>query len=269
MLTPGRRILTRPQHLISIPPLTLQSTSRLTVEGMRIAELAEASGVPASTLRFYENAGLLPAERDANGYRRFGPEAVERLAFIGTAKRFGLPLEEIAEVVEVWADQACSAVRDELRPRVAARLAAARKQADESKEFADRLEEALTQWETMPDRESRCAADCCEMPASPPDAGAKERWHTAPITCALAPDALPGRQQAWRRALHDAVRTPLPDGLRLTVPASRTAELLDLATAEQTCCAFFDFRFQLDGPVTHLEVRAPAAGLQMLTELFA
>lgn len=278
---------------------------------MRVAELAEASGVPASTLRFYEKAGLLVAERDANGYRRFGPEAVERLAFIAAAKRFGLPLEEIVAVVEVWAEQACRAVRDELRPRVALRVAAARRQAAESAEFAERLEEALMRLERLPDRESRCDADCCDPAAGFSDVGAgsssgdgpgsgvgadsiaaagacasasaaaechpdpgaapQERWRTAPIACDLDADGLNGRLDAWHRLLAaaDPLRAPLPDGIRLTLPAEHTSALVELAAAEQRCCPFFDFRFHLDGPKTHLEVRAPAAGLQMLTALFA
>ncbi|WP_416316268.1 MerR family DNA-binding transcriptional regulator [Streptomyces sp. S584] len=36
---------------------------------MRISQLAERSGVPATTLRFYEGVGLLPADRTPAGYR--------------------------------------------------------------------------------------------------------------------------------------------------------------------------------------------------------
>ena len=52
----------------------------------RISKLAEVSGIPATTLRFYETAGLLSAERTASGYRVYGDEAVERLAFIASAR---------------------------------------------------------------------------------------------------------------------------------------------------------------------------------------
>ena len=237
---------------------------------MRIAELAEASGVPASTLRFYERAGLLPAERDSNGYRRFGPEARERLAFIATAKRLGLPLEEIAEVVEVWADQACHAVRDELRPRLEQRLAAARRQAAQSREFAERLEEALRRLQALPGLDSRCESDCCDLIEAAPDS-AHDRRQNVPVACDLDAVGSADRIEAWHRLLAEAaaLREPIPDGLRLTVPAEYTAAFVELATAEQKCCPFFDFRFHLDGPATHLEVRAPAAGLQMLSGLFA
>ncbi|WP_257141802.1 MerR family transcriptional regulator [Streptomyces sp. sk226] len=58
---------------------------------MRISQLAERSGVPATTLRFSEGAGRLPADRTPAGYRLYGEAAVERLAFIGAAKHLGLP----------------------------------------------------------------------------------------------------------------------------------------------------------------------------------
>ncbi|MFC0451304.1 MerR family transcriptional regulator [Rhodococcus jostii] len=61
----------------------------------RISQLADISEVPATTLRFYETAGLLSAERTASGYRVYGDGAVERLAFISSATHLGLPLEEI------------------------------------------------------------------------------------------------------------------------------------------------------------------------------
>ncbi|MFM9700927.1 MerR family transcriptional regulator [Streptomyces europaeiscabiei] len=63
----------------------------------RISQLAERSGVPATTLRFYEDAGLLPADRTPSGYRVYGEDAVERLAFISSAKLLGLALNEIRE----------------------------------------------------------------------------------------------------------------------------------------------------------------------------
>ncbi len=65
----------------------------------RISELARRTGVPASTLRFYEQAGLLPAERTGSGYRMYGEDAVARLELIASAKQLGLPLEEIRELL--------------------------------------------------------------------------------------------------------------------------------------------------------------------------
>jgi DNA-binding transcriptional MerR regulator len=69
---------------------------------MRIGELARQSGVPATTLRYYEQLGLLPEpERTASGYRSYAEAAVDRLAFIRSAQAVGLTLAEAREVLGV------------------------------------------------------------------------------------------------------------------------------------------------------------------------
>ncbi|MGN5382233.1 hypothetical protein ACQ4WX_49085 [Streptomyces lasalocidi] len=75
------------------------------------------------------------------------------------------------------------------------------------------------------------------------------------------------RTAAWHEVIDGAERSPMADGLRLTRPTDRAARVVVLAAAEQQCCPFFDFRVQLDGTVLHLEVRAPADGAGLLTEL--
>jgi DNA-binding transcriptional MerR regulator len=63
-----------------------------------IAEVAERSGVPASTLRFYEEKGLI-ASVGRRGLRRlFDPDVIERLALIALGRAAGFSLEEIAEM---------------------------------------------------------------------------------------------------------------------------------------------------------------------------
>ncbi|MEU7033566.1 heavy metal-responsive transcriptional regulator [Streptomyces sp. NPDC046237] len=67
---------------------------------MRIGDLAAASGVTAKTLRFYEQAGLLPEPpRTAGGYRDFPEQTVNRLAFIRYAQGAGLSLAGIRSVL--------------------------------------------------------------------------------------------------------------------------------------------------------------------------
>ncbi|WP_435107093.1 MerR family transcriptional regulator [Nocardiopsis synnemataformans] len=68
---------------------------------MRVSELAERSGVPASTLRYCEERGLLPAQRSPAGYRLYDQRALERLAFITAAKQLGLDLDEIGELTAI------------------------------------------------------------------------------------------------------------------------------------------------------------------------
>lgn len=62
---------------------------------MKIGELAQRTGLAASRIRFYEGIGLLKAEREANGYRTYSPQAVLVLDLIATAQQAGFSLDEI------------------------------------------------------------------------------------------------------------------------------------------------------------------------------
>ena len=69
---------------------------------MRIGEIAGRAGVPAKTIRFWEDQGLLPAPaRTTAGYRDYGPAILERLAFIRHAQAAGLTLEHIRQVLGI------------------------------------------------------------------------------------------------------------------------------------------------------------------------
>jgi MerR family redox-sensitive transcriptional activator SoxR len=76
---------------------------------MPISEVARRSGVAASALRYYEERGLIAAERAGSGHRRFRRSVLRRVAFIVFAQRVGLTLDEIAEqVAHLPADRAPS-----------------------------------------------------------------------------------------------------------------------------------------------------------------
>jgi len=67
---------------------------------LRIGELARQAGVAPSTVRYYEEIGLLPpAARAENGYRLYTQADVERLRFIQRAKALDFSLEEIREIL--------------------------------------------------------------------------------------------------------------------------------------------------------------------------
>ncbi|WP_258566105.1 MerR family DNA-binding protein [Streptomyces parvulus] len=216
----------------------------------------------------------------------YGEAAVERLAFIGAAKHLGLSLDEIGELLGVWEAGACRDVKADLRPRIAARLTEAESRAAELAAFTASLQTALEHLDALPDRATPCDPACgflgTPLPAAagtqPVDVvlapsrqvaqAEAERWRTAPVACSLTDDGLQERTAQWREAVDGAVRTSVADGLRLTLPVDRAARVAELAVAEQQCCQFFDFRFHLDGPRLHLEVRAPAGGAELLADLF-
>ncbi len=64
---------------------------------MKIGELAAATGVTVDTLRYYEKLRVLDSpQRQANGYRRYGAQHVERIQFVQSAQALGFSLAEIA-----------------------------------------------------------------------------------------------------------------------------------------------------------------------------
>jgi DNA-binding transcriptional MerR regulator len=71
-------------------------------KGLFIGELAAPSGVSRKAVRLYESAGILekPARTEA-GYRVYGPDAVAVLAFVVRARRLGLTLAEIRDIVAI------------------------------------------------------------------------------------------------------------------------------------------------------------------------
>ena len=62
---------------------------------LTIGEISERSGVAPSALRFYEERGLVTAERTPSGHRRYPRSVLRRVAFIVFAQRVGLTLDEI------------------------------------------------------------------------------------------------------------------------------------------------------------------------------
>jgi DNA-binding transcriptional MerR regulator len=66
---------------------------------LTIGEVARRSGVAASTIRYYELIGLLPAPERESGQRRYGDEVLGALSFVGVAQEAGLTLREIGELM--------------------------------------------------------------------------------------------------------------------------------------------------------------------------
>ena len=67
---------------------------------MQIGELARRAHTTTKALRYYEAIGLLvPDSRTPSGYRQYGPNALDRLAFIRAAQALGFSLGEIRGIV--------------------------------------------------------------------------------------------------------------------------------------------------------------------------
>jgi len=72
-------------------------------EQLTIGQLAKKVGVRTSTLRFYEDEGLLiPSDRTEAGYRLYSPEAIHRIEMIHRAQRLGFSLSDIRPLLDGW-----------------------------------------------------------------------------------------------------------------------------------------------------------------------
>ena len=90
---------------------------------MKIGELAAATGLAPSAIRFYEQSGLLPAaQRAANGYRSYSTEAVERLRFIQLAQALGFTLDTLRAGLVDRGTRTQTEMHDEMLQRLDARL---------------------------------------------------------------------------------------------------------------------------------------------------
>ena len=90
---------------------------------MKIGELAAATGLAPSAIRFYEQSGLLPAaQRSANGYRTYSADAVDRLRYIQLAQALGFTLDTLRAGLVDRGTRTQTEMHDEMLQRLDARL---------------------------------------------------------------------------------------------------------------------------------------------------
>jgi Cu(I)-responsive transcriptional regulator len=72
---------------------------------MNIGEVARRAGLPAKTIRYYEDIGLVTPVRSANGYRAFRDSDIHKLAFLGRARALGFTIEDCRTLLALWEDK--------------------------------------------------------------------------------------------------------------------------------------------------------------------
>lgn len=72
---------------------------------MNIGEVAELSGVPPKTIRYYEDIGLIRPARSVNGYRAFSERDRHKLAFLGRARSLGFSIEDCRTLLSLYEDR--------------------------------------------------------------------------------------------------------------------------------------------------------------------
>ncbi len=72
---------------------------------MNIGEAAKRAGLPAKTIRYYEDIDLVKPPRDANGYRMFREGDVHKLAFLARARGLGFSIEDCRHLLSLYEDK--------------------------------------------------------------------------------------------------------------------------------------------------------------------
>ena len=72
---------------------------------MNIGDVAEASGLPAKTIRYYEDIGLVRPARSDNGYRSFRDSDVHKLIFLSRARSLGFTIEDCRTLLSLYEDR--------------------------------------------------------------------------------------------------------------------------------------------------------------------
>lgn len=135
-----------------------------------IGEVAEVTGFPLTTLRFYESRGLMPQpERSASGHRLYRDHHVERLGLIARAKGLGLTLDEAAALADAWQGERCSSTHPQLVAFLDAKLVELREQIAELTRFASQVEAVYADVTGGSVSEGGCGPQCGCAAALAPD----------------------------------------------------------------------------------------------------
>ncbi len=69
---------------------------------MNIGDVSRRSGLPAKTIRYYEDIGLVTPPRSENGYRAFREMEVHKLAFLGRARELGFTIDDCRTLLALY-----------------------------------------------------------------------------------------------------------------------------------------------------------------------
>jgi DNA-binding transcriptional MerR regulator len=236
------------------------------VDGYSISQVAQRTGFPASTLRFYEQSGLVRPARTPAGYRSYDDTDIELLSFIGRAKGFGLSLDEITELLGLLGDDECAPVQGRLRDLVDTKIADAQAKVVELEAFTTELRRvAAALGNHTPagpcDHTCGCTTDEPNAIHQPVVLGARRGDRDAPvIACTLSPHEVGARLAEWEAAVGAAIgRQAIERGTRLSFERDvDIAGIAALVAAEQDCCRSFTFTLNVASDRVVLDVVGPA-----------
>ena len=127
-----------------------------------IGEAARMTGLPPRTIRFYEQAGLLPAAaRSSSGYRLYGPEDLRRLRLVSRARILGLPLAQVKRLADAAFEQSCGSFEARLGSIIEERLADIERTLAELHALRTELEHVRGNLDPSRPSEQDCRTEAC------------------------------------------------------------------------------------------------------------
>ena len=244
------------------------------MDGYSISQVAERTGFPPTTLRFYEQSGLVRPARTPVGYRCYDDSHIELLSFIGRAKGFGLSLDEITVLLSLLGDDECAPVQGRLRDLVDAKIADAQAKVAELEGFTAELRRVAAALGAH--TPAGPCDDSCGCTTDDPGVGhrvalgVRRDDRDAPtIACTLSAHEVGDRLAQWEAAVASATRRETIDGgTRLTFERDvDIAALGALVAAEQDCCRFFAFTLTVTADHVALDVTGPAEAQPIIDSL--
>lgn len=138
-------------------------------------ELAALAGVSRDTLRHYERKGVLARPlRSHNGYRKYSPEALQRVQLIRRALSVGFTLDELVKVLKVR--DAGGTPCEEVRKIASQKLLDVQDQLRELTALRDDLQKTLADWDTrLASRTNGKRANLLESLSVSPNPAARSR----------------------------------------------------------------------------------------------
>lgn len=104
---------------------------------MNIGIASEKAGLPAKTIRYYEDIGLISPDRRDNGYRDYSLEDVHRLRFLQRSRSLGFSVEECRQLLSLYGDRERESM--EVKAIATAKLGEIERKIAELKELSDML----------------------------------------------------------------------------------------------------------------------------------
>lgn len=134
---------------------------------LTIGQIAKKIGVPAKTIRYYEEIKLLmPVKRSDNGYREYSEQDTARLRLIKQARALGLSLNEVKQLVAECIDGSCEHLRKNFLTKLPKYVVSVKERVAELQQLQEQLESLqnnLSNLHITNPQKKVIEKDCCEV----------------------------------------------------------------------------------------------------------